>query len=64
MNQALDVIGSGISMNAFFYEFEYEASMLLDKLQHQKLVKCVFVRKHLMTVIMPKEARYSNESDG
>lgn len=40
-------------MNSFFFEHEYEASILLDRLIHQKRVKVVFVKKHLINVIMP-----------
>lgn len=54
LEAALEKIGGGISMNAFFLEFDYEASMILDRLLYLGKVKLYRVRKHQMTVIMPR----------
>ena len=53
VEEALQKIKHGISMNAFFYEFEHEASILLDKLVHLKKVRIERSKKYQMHVIMP-----------
>ena len=62
-DEALQKIKHGISMNAFFYEFEHEASILLDRLVHQKKVRIERSKKYQMHVIMPINRYIEPEED-
>ncbi len=60
--EALKLIGKGISLQSFFFEFEHNASILLDRLVHSKKVTVQRSKKHRMTVILPT-GEYLDETE-